>query len=261
MPRSIAVIHHMARSGGTLISKCIGCMQGVALLSEVHPFANGGQFNPLAQAKAWFGIDVQAEAQNRGLTQINWLQAIDLIHSCLSERDEQLVVRDWTHLDYTGVPWVNPGYELTTANVLSKSFEVNSIATVRHPIDQWNSVSKLGVVQGKLSVEDFLKGYRSFAEAAIETGYIRYEDFTHTPEDSTRQICSALKIEFDPEFITKWSHFTKITGDVSSAGGGRATTSSEIKPLSRRVPAPEVLEQFRRSPDFRASLDLLGYEE
>jgi len=28
---TLRLIHHMARSGGTLISKCLGCMSGVVL--------------------------------------------------------------------------------------------------------------------------------------------------------------------------------------------------------------------------------------
>ena len=31
---TLRLVHHMARSGGTLISKCLGCMTGVLLLSE-----------------------------------------------------------------------------------------------------------------------------------------------------------------------------------------------------------------------------------
>jgi hypothetical protein len=36
----IRVIHHLACSGGTLISKCISAMPNVYLLSEAHPFSD-----------------------------------------------------------------------------------------------------------------------------------------------------------------------------------------------------------------------------
>ena len=45
----------MARSGGTLISRCLGCMSGVLLLSEIHPLGTA-QFNPLVQAQRWYGL-------------------------------------------------------------------------------------------------------------------------------------------------------------------------------------------------------------
>ena len=38
----IRIIHHLACSGGTLISKCISAMPNVYLLSEVHPFTDLG---------------------------------------------------------------------------------------------------------------------------------------------------------------------------------------------------------------------------
>jgi len=50
----------MARSGSTLMCKCLGCMEGVALLSEQHPKA-WNLFNPLTQAEAWFQLITPSE--------------------------------------------------------------------------------------------------------------------------------------------------------------------------------------------------------
>ena len=36
----IRILHHMARSGGTIISRCLGCMKDVILLSEIHPLGS-----------------------------------------------------------------------------------------------------------------------------------------------------------------------------------------------------------------------------
>ena len=51
----LRLVHHMARSGGTLFSRCLGCMSGVLLLSEIHPLGTA-QFNPLVQAQRWYGL-------------------------------------------------------------------------------------------------------------------------------------------------------------------------------------------------------------
>ncbi len=45
-PPVVRLVHHLARSGGTLISRCLGCMSGVLLLSEIHPLGTR-HFNPL----------------------------------------------------------------------------------------------------------------------------------------------------------------------------------------------------------------------
>jgi hypothetical protein len=53
---------------------------------------------------------------------------------------------------------------------------------VRHPLDQWLSLSQLAVVQGRLTLDGFLAGYRRFAEVASSIGFYRYEEFTAAPE-------------------------------------------------------------------------------
>ncbi len=258
----IPVLHNMARSGGTLISKCIGCMDDIALLSEVHPFVGSSQFNPMLQAQNWFGIDVAAKLQALELKKgLNWLEGIELIYGWVAEQGKILVVRDWSHLDYTGVPWVQPTYKLSTADVLGRSFDVRQAVTVRHPVDQWNSLSRLGVIAGKLQISDFLKGYRAFAEQAVDIGFVRYEDFTAAPAQRLKQLCDMLFIPYDGAFVDKWSSYTNITGDVSSNSPGRGNALQEIKPLERKTTDERTLEAFRASPDFGVSLELLGYVE
>ncbi len=46
---AIRVLHQLARTGGTIISKCLGAMAGVVLLSEINP-RGVETYNPLAQA-------------------------------------------------------------------------------------------------------------------------------------------------------------------------------------------------------------------
>ena len=74
---TIRIIYHMARSGGTLISKCLAVMNNVVLLSEVHPFGN---INPIAQANKWFHLltkkDLSYVKRSGGLT---FFDAISLI--------------------------------------------------------------------------------------------------------------------------------------------------------------------------------------
>ena|GEM_PF-4627496 len=34
---TLRIIHQLARSGGTLLNRCLGCMPGILMLSEIHP--------------------------------------------------------------------------------------------------------------------------------------------------------------------------------------------------------------------------------
>jgi hypothetical protein len=230
-------------------------MSGVLLLSEIHPLGTA-QFNPLVQAQRWYGLlSSQDLAMLRARARIGFVDAIELIHQRVADAGQRLVIRDWSHLDFTGVPFVaKPAFRLLTAEALAARFELRQICTVRHPLDQWLSLRGLAVVQGKLTLEGYLAGYRAFAERAREIGFLRYEDFVVDPDAVMRELCRRLELRFDRHFAERWSTYAFVTGDVSGGRGGL-----EIRPVPRRAAEPGLLEALAGNPDYRASLDLLGY--
>ena len=253
---TLRLVHHMARSGGTLISRCLGCMSGVLLLSEIHPLGTA-QFNPLVQAQRWYGLlSSQDLAELRARGRIAFVDAIDLIYRRAADAGQRLVIRDWSHLDFTGVPFVaNPAYRLLTADALAGRFELRQVCTVRHPLDQWLSLRQLAVVHGKLSLDTYLSGYRRFAEQAREIGFLRYEDFAADPSTTMKELCRRLEVRFDRHFAERWSSYAFVTGDVSGSRGG-----FEIRPVPRRAAEPGLLDQLAASADYQTSLELLGYD-
>ncbi len=58
---NVRILHQMARAGGTIMCKCLASMNGVVLLSEIHPRAvllvqhvqpaAAEQFSPVRQAR------------------------------------------------------------------------------------------------------------------------------------------------------------------------------------------------------------------
>lgn len=260
MLNALSVIHHLPCVGDSLVAKCLGSMQGVSLLSEVHPFASGGPANPLLQASRWMDINVQEEAANRGIEELNWLQAVELINECVSDRGERLLIRDWSHLDYIGAPWVSePPFKLNTAEVLSSSFELTQAALVRHPIEQWAALSVQKAVGDKLDVQQFLKGYRAFAERAASLGFVRYEDFVLDPDASLQSLCSMLRLAFDDAYVDKWAEFTKITDNVCAGTDGSGALSTAIVSMDDSDRDERMLAEFRSCEDYMPSLELLGY--
>lgn len=231
-------------------------MSGVLLLSEIHPLGTA-QFNPLVQAQRWYGLlSSQDLAQLRARGRVAFVDAIELIHRRAAEAGQRLVIRDWSHLDFTGVPFVtNPAYRLLTADALKGRFELRQVCTVRHPLDQWLSLRQLAVVHGKLTLDVFLAGYRQFAEQARAIGFFRYEDFAADPSLVMRELCRRLELRFDRHFTERWSSYAFVTGDVSGSRGG-----TDIQPVPRRTTDPGLLDQIAGNPDYRMSLELLGYD-
>jgi len=252
----LRLIHHMARSGGTVISKCLGCMSGVVLLSEIHPLGTN-HFNPLIQAQRWYGLlSTQDLIELKARGRVGFVDAIELIRRRAEDCSQRLVIRDWSHLDFTGVPFVaRPAHRLLTAEALASRFELRQVCSVRHPLDQWLSLSQLAVVQGRLGLAAFLAGYLRFAEVATGIGFHRYEDFTADPQAVMKAICGSLQLKFDRGFAERWRDYTFVTGDVSGSRGG-----GEIRPVPRRPAAPDLLATLAANADYQASLELLGYE-
>ena len=263
--QKLRIIHNMARSGSTIMCRCLGCMEGVVLLSELHPLA-WKLFNPILQAQEWFGLftpDDFAEMEKH--KDISYTQVITLIEQRCRERGETLVLRDWAHLDYTGIPFIeSPEYSPMLYTELADSFDIGRISTTRDPVAQWLSLIRLEVMQDKLSsgafgLDQFLAGYREFAELCMETGFIRYEDFLLDPDSELRKLCEHLQIEFDPDFINKWADYNTISGYVPDPER-LPHHSSRILPPSSKPVEPELKNQFLANPDYHFACELLGYE-
>lgn len=260
---TIRVLHHLARSGGTLISKCLGSMEGVFLLSEIHPLT--GQvdaaysrmveaMNPLRQAIEWHRLPTEHDLRKLGKRErVEFSELLVLLAERAQSRGGTLLVRDWTHLDFIARPFLpEPTFRLTTAEVLREVAEVESHITVRHPVDQLVSLSKLGVMQGSWDLREYFYAYRVFAELAREVGFTRYEDFTRDPDGHLRRMCAALALPFDPGYADRWPDYRKITGDNS--------TFRTIQPVHHKELEPEQMEKIRALPDYQQAVALFGYE-
>ncbi len=251
----IRILHHMARTGGTVICKCLASMGTVILLSEINPRGTK-YFDPLNQAATWFRLFSEDDFKRISANSMGFTEAIDLIRRRAAERGKEIVIRDWTHLDFTAVPFLpQRSYRLTTANVLRAAFDVVHMATVRHPIDQWLSLRQLEIMHGKIQMEQFLRDYLRFAETSREIGFVRYEDFTRDPDGVLRVLCARLDLPFDPQYRQRWKAYRNITGDVASDAPAR-----DIATGARRPMEPGLLERFEANADYRTALELLGYK-
>lgn len=250
----IRVLRHLARSGGTLICKCLGSMRDVVLLSEVHP-RGVGLINPARQASEWFGLLSQADARSWKTRPPSFAQVLALVDQRAGDKGQTLIVRDWSHLDYVGVPFCRPEMGFATEAALAGVFDVRQFWTVRHPLDQFLSVARLPIMRGKLTMDRYLPGCVAAAEAAAAVGFVRYEDFTREPDAALASICAALAVDFDPGYADRWASYTTITGDTTGSRGGHA----EIRPLQRRSVPDDVATAFRDREDYRRACELLGY--
>lgn len=251
----LRLLHHMARSGGTVICRCLASMDGVVLLSEIHPRGRR-MFDPLRQAHEWYGLLSAADVAGIRANPPDFVSAVELVARRCAETGRTLVIRDWSHLDYTGVPFVVPAYRSLLAEALANRFDLVRCSTVRHPVDQWLSLSAKPVFRDQLGPRRFLRGVRRFTDLAQTTGFERFEDFTEAPDPVLERLCAALELKFDPGYAARWSGYTNITGDVLPGRSGDA-----IRSLPRKPMAPEALERFRSMPGYDEIIAALGYPD
>ena len=126
--------------------------------------------------------------------------------------------------------------------------------TVRHPLDQLLSLSRLANMQGRFEVRNVLRGMRRFAEDIQSIGFYRYEDFLERPDEVLADLCSHLGLPFDPTYRDHWTSYDKVTGDLMRRG------ESEIKRRPRGHVPDELLREIESNDDYLEILGLLGYE-
>ncbi len=213
MRPKVAIVYSLARSGGTIFSRCLACISGNIMLSEIHP--RWSYYDPLVQARDWFGLISEQERQEF-LAQYgyDYIKAIQLLGSRCAERDQHLIIRDWTHVDFFAGPFpVKPAYRLSQYEVLKNYFDIRHVALIRHPVDTCLSLRKLPPYKD-ITASDFLARYRSYSAVAQQTGFVRYEDFCDNPTRVIASVCKTLDVSYSEEFLEKYKSYTTITGDV-----------------------------------------------
>jgi len=257
--RQLGILHQLARTGGTIINRCLGCMQATVMFSELHPgHTQQGSFSPIQQARQWFDL-ISAEEQTtlRALALQDgpggFVRTIELIEERTRRNGLHVLIREWSHADFIRTPNTKPVFRSRMVDVLGGMFALRRAAVVRHPLDQWRSMQDYPMSRERTSLADYLNGHRRFAEMAVEVGLVRYEDFCSEPAGTLQRLCSSLGIPFDPSFSERWVHYDRLTGDV-----GRPP-KLPIRARERPPASERLIAEVLQSDDYRTSLALLGY--
>jgi len=253
----LSIFHNMARSGGTMVSKCLGSMAGIKLFSEIHPDANHVAYmNVTDQAHRWYGIATNKDVKRQDA----FVEGVKNIYQAVESQNASMVLRDWASIDFIGkVLNPDPIYQFRLDAVLAPHFNLHTCALVRHPLDQWLSTRRLKIFADKLSVEEFFHGYRRYAEA-IGDRFVQYEAFTRSPETQMQKICQMMQIPYDPEFVKRWHQNTCITGDNKKTSRGTSDAEAgQIRPLPRRQVETALADEIVSNVDYRKSIALLNY--
>jgi hypothetical protein len=251
-PQPVRTVHHLACTGGTLISKCLAVMPNVTLLSEIDPLsrmisAKRHLFWPTdilysgRVALRPISDEIAVKSFNAGLAEL---------HKGLTAEGRFLVIRDHAHSQFCTDE--NPESRPGLREILLRVLPVLSVLTVRHPLDSFLSLKKNGW-DGSLSssLETYAQRYKLFLVQCADFPLFYYEDFVADPDTVMAQMCTALDLPFQPgaEALLK---VVKLTGD-----SGRSSTGIAARP--RRSVPDDVAKQAKSSPAYHRLCETLGY--
>lgn len=248
---TVRTLHHLACTGGTVISRCIAALPNVRLLSEVDPLSPmeepRGRFFPTDLIRTMrMGSRPAGQATEVGMFQA----ALGVLQADSRAEGFDLVLRDHAHGQF------NTGECLpdrpTLREMVAEIAPVRSLVTVRHPFDSYLSLRKNGWLHFEPATPDtYAERYHAFLERHAGVAIMHYEAFTEDPEPWLRTAADALDLAFDPLCLELFPAIT-LSGD-----SGR---SSDIIRPRARSPFPEDLRaQAHASRTFMDLLDRLGY--
>ena len=249
----IRIIHHLASSGGSVISKCISALPNVFLLSEVHPCstlqlgAEKPRFAPsdltsLGRYANFPHVDEFARQQ--------FLSAIKLSDAHIRKFGGVLVLRDHSHSDFC--IGESKGNECAVTSVLKGDFEILSVTTLRNPIDCYLSLTNNNWKHfSPQSFNEYCKRVLDFLAAYKNTKVFLYEDFVANPIFVLKQLCKEIDLTFSEESTDIFDIF-KVTGD-----SGR--TDDAITCRKRREIPKIIFQEIRSSENFQLIQSEFGY--
>ncbi len=236
-PPVVRTLHHLACSGGTLISRCLAALPDVLLLSEVNPTnRHGAAFNPSHPLAL---LALQGEPLPQGVVRAEFLGQIEQVLGLGAARGADLVIRDHSHSDFCLGNGVSPFQPLRAW--LAPRHPLLSVVTLRHPLDSWLGLVAAGwhTQLEPPSMRSYCARYHAFLDAYDDLDWIHYETFCRQPEPVFRLLCDRLCLPCDPSALER-----SATIELSGDSGRR---SDRIEPRPRR-PIPEAVQAELADP-------------
>ncbi len=219
-----------ARSGGTLLNRCLGSFDEVVMLSEINPMDNGNRrMDAPRQCRSWYGIDVHNTDFKGIISECNdWCNA----------HNKKLIVRDWSTVNFRKMDknHFSPPNRFLIIDELKEVDDLKIFTLVRDPIDVF-------ICAGSETVA--LEGYARFVKEAMNikgNKIIKYEDLCRSPNEVMKDLCDYIGIPYSEEWRLFYRN-TKATGDIDLKAEPRNRKKELITlPRRKRISAISILE-------------------
>ncbi|MCD2183564.1 sulfotransferase [Rhizobium sp. GN54] len=247
----VRMLHHLACTGGTLVSRCLACQPNVQLLSEVDPLTTLPYSRPFVPTDMIGLAKLGSRPPSTDVLIEIFMAGLGALYADSRLRGRYLVLRDHTHSHFNVGPDIPT--RQTLRDMVRKQYPVRSIVTVRHPLDSFLSLRKNGWKHfSPFTLEEYAVRYHAFLDCYSDVELFRYEDFVAEPKDRTAQMCEVLQIPYNPDFLDVFSAI-KLSGD-----SGRSGNTISARP--RQANGQDLLDEAMTSKSFASLLERLNYQ-
>ena len=246
----LRTIHHLACTGGTVISKCLAAMPDVALISEVNPFNRyGSEFEPtnllLLLEKSYRTLSTDEIIED-------FVRQVAHAYQICQLDDVDLIIRDHSHTDFCMGD--APSMQCPIANCLGDDYELISVVTVRHPLDSYLSMLAQDWEKqfSPSTLDEYSQRYLEFLNRYASLPVLRYEDFCIQPVSFMKKLCDMLRIGYLGGFLGEFGKFS-LAGD----SGRKGIDTIELR--QRRALPDQIQAEIESSHRYSELLSRLGY--
>ncbi len=233
-----------ARSGGTMLSRCLSSMENTFVASEVHPKYNV-HLN-LAQQSKKIGINLKSG---------DYLNQVIDLNKQLEEQGKRLVLRDWTFIDFTphDINNFETSNRLLQYEMLVAELPLIPVVFVRDAIDIWIS---------RWCPPAFFKVYKNYISEILDKNLsiFKYEDFCEHPEIEMKKLCQILDLPYEPKFLKSYNN-QFVYGDMDASGNSRGLQQKKIERLKRKRIARPLIKWLNQQKEMREINKWMNYPE
>ena len=243
-----------ARSGGTILNRCLGSLPNTIVLSEVNPLGGGWGLSgssspttPKQQSLEWYGIEIKAN---------DFTESIAELYEYCSKKGLSLVIRDWSFINFSPHSYNNnspPKRFLIYEALMHFNLPVIPFAFLRDSIDVWIS---RGTPNTQIFYDAYLPYLYRLNTMGIKT--FKYEDFCHEPSSFMRSLCDYCNLPYNAGVLVNPS-FKSFNGDSQRGNRSRSLVEESIKPKPRKYLTSERIKLIERSNQMQEANRLSSY--
>jgi hypothetical protein len=182
----------------------------------------------------------------------DFLRQISHAYGICSNDDVDLILRDHSHTDFC--KGSQPSGICPIADYLGTDYTLQSVVTVRHPLDSYLSLvaQRWDSQLTPNTLEEYSCRYLSFLDRYSNLPLRRYEDFCKEPETFMEELCDLLEISYSSSFLQRF-------GEISLSGDSGRKGLDGISLRPRRTIPDEIEKQMASSKAYPLLIERLSY--